>query len=217
MRIVLIILLPLFWGCRSNNASKDIYKKLSEADSLYACSIFFREYEPLIKSKELYESISVDSLNNYINSRLSIIYFYLGEDSLSLSKLYKIDDSFWGKIYKKNIYILSLKAFILYKNHRFDNAKDTLSHAIRLLDEFILKNPKEGNAVTLKFILKTQVHDADLDSVYKEFDYLPSFYIHSLKTSYPTKLHYRFALSGRKDFTTFLFEELDKIEDIEYE
>lgn len=231
--LLYIILLSISLSCNSfhNGNNQDII--IREADSLYNMSFLTKNIEPLIKSKELFETITIDSLENYKNTRLTAIYFTLGEDSIAITRLANVENTYFKNRTKKRVYSLALKAFSLYRAHQYNKAKDSINEAINILDNFIpeppkdykkinvldfsYEHPEEFEAIGLKLFLKTQIHDADLDSVYNEFEYLGPRLISEFKNTYPTKLHYRFALSGRKDFTTFLFEELDKIEDIEYE
>ena len=204
---VLMIISLCYCSEKRNEFNSDIRK----ADSLYWSFYKDKKIKNLIEADSILRIAANDSRANECYVRLSKISFVLGDNYKALNYLNNVDDSFFKDDYRKKTYIIALSAFSKYSEKDTNEAKHLLYEAISLIDNHITDYPDDSLAVSLKYILKKQVFDIDIDSLNHEIDQLPFVYlIYDIKNSYPAKMHYRFYNSSEKDFPSFLLKELDK-------
>ena len=206
-RLLLILLLLSVYGC---SEEPDVQlQEIKIADSLYWS--FFSDKNPnnLYMADSILQTISSD--DNMCLIRLVKINFVLGNNNKAADYLAKVSDSYFNDDYRKQAYITALHAFSKYSEKDSLEAKRLLNEAISIIDSHLVNNSNDSLAVGMKYIIKRQIFDIDIEQLNNEIDQLPYTYlIYDIKNSYPAKLHYRFYNSSHPDFPCFLLEELDK-------
>ena len=206
-RFLLIILLLSVYGC---SEEPDVnLQEIKIADSLYWS--FFSDKKPdnLYMADSILQTISTNDDRCLI--RLAKINFVLGNNNKAADCLAKVSDSYFNDDYRKLSYITALHAFSKYSEKDSIEAKRLLNEAISIIDSHLVNNSNDSLAVGMKYIIKRQIFDIDIEQLNNEIDQLPYTYlIYDIKNSYPAKLHYRFYNSSHPDFPCFLLEELDK-------
>ena len=204
-RILLILMLLSVRGCYEENDVDS--QKIRKADSLYWSFFSEKNTDYLYQADSILHTLATN--DNSCLIRLAKISFVLGNNDKAAYYLSKVNDNYFNDDYRKQTYITTLHAFSKYSEKDSVEAKRLLNEAISIIDSHLMKNSCDSLAVALKYVIKRQIFDADIEQLDAEIDKLPYTYlIYDIKNSYPAKLHYRFYISSYEDFPSFILDEL---------
>lgn len=204
--LLLLGLLTLSFCSKKRYSNTEVF---ITADSLYWNFFETRKAENLFEADSILRNASATNIDNNIRySKLARINFILGRNNVAEDYLNTIDDSFFGDNYRKQTYSLALEAFSSYFDGDTNTAKQSLLEAIKTIDNHLESQPDDSIAISIKYILRRQIYDEDIEVINEEIKQLPYQYLIDDINAYPPKMHYRFYSSSYDSFWVFLLEEL---------